>query len=264
MSALSFPPPIFKKLHPSEYLRRFTSNGTRPSGRNLDEFRPLSVACSSIKTAAGSAVVRLGDTAIVAGVKLEISYQPAIVPNIDLGPLCSGKFKPGPPNDFAMAMAEKLDALIKTTDLLPPETLVIEPEKAAWVVYVDLMCLNYDGNVFDAAWTALVAALYDTQIPIAKYDQDLQKVVCDGMETVKPRCGKRTFSSSFSLFDNSYLLADPDDDEEELTAQTVHVVVDGQGMLRHTSTGGAITTETLNTCIDLAQARTKELLHMYS
>lgn len=36
---------------------------------------------------------------------------------------------------------------------------MIEPGKAAWVVYLDLVCLNYDGGVLDAAVLAAVAAL---------------------------------------------------------------------------------------------------------
>jgi hypothetical protein len=37
--------------------------------------------------------------------------------------------------------------------------LCIHPERAAWVLYVDATCINYDGNAFDAALIAMVAAL---------------------------------------------------------------------------------------------------------
>ena len=37
--------------------------------------------------------------------------------------------------------------------------LCIHPERAAWVLYVDATCINYDGNSFDAALIAMVAAL---------------------------------------------------------------------------------------------------------
>ena len=32
-------------------------------------------------------------------------------------------------------------------------------DQACWVLYCDLVCLNYDGNLLDACATALVAAL---------------------------------------------------------------------------------------------------------
>ena len=39
------------------------------------------------------------------------------------------------------------------------ETLCIEEGKAAWVLFADLVCVNYDGNVFDACVIALISAL---------------------------------------------------------------------------------------------------------
>jgi exosome complex RNA-binding protein Rrp42 (RNase PH superfamily) len=46
-----------------------------------------------------------------------------------------------------------------SSNVLPLSSLVIEPGKAAWVVYLDIVCLNYDGGVLDAAVLAAVAAL---------------------------------------------------------------------------------------------------------
>jgi exosome complex component RRP43 len=39
------------------------------------------------------------------------------------------------------------------------ETLCIEEGKAVWVLFADLVCVNYDGNVFDACVIALMSAL---------------------------------------------------------------------------------------------------------
>jgi exosome complex component RRP43 len=47
--------------------------------------------------------------------------------------------------------------------MLPLNSLCIEPGKAAWVIYADIMCINYDGNITDAALLALVAALRDSK-----------------------------------------------------------------------------------------------------
>jgi exosome complex component RRP43 len=46
-----------------------------------------------------------------------------------------------------------------SASVIPLSSLVIEPDKAAWVLYVDVTCINYDGNVYDAALIAMVAAL---------------------------------------------------------------------------------------------------------
>ena len=89
----------------------------------------------SISTADGSALVRLGDTTIVCGVKAEIAepeldrpgqgflgkwyyeytttkHSPIcsfIVPNLDLPAICSPKFKPGPPTEEAQVLSDRLN-----------------------------------------------------------------------------------------------------------------------------------------------------------
>ena len=44
-------------------------------------------------------------------------------------------------------------------DVVPLDSLCIHPGKSAWVLYVDATCINYDGNAFDAALIAMIAAL---------------------------------------------------------------------------------------------------------
>jgi exosome complex component RRP43 len=64
---------IFQRLHPKAYLERFLAEQLRPDGRETTECRELFVHAGSISTADGSALVRLGDTTIVCGVKAEIA-----------------------------------------------------------------------------------------------------------------------------------------------------------------------------------------------
>lgn len=100
----------------------------------------------SISTADGSALVRMGDTTMVCGIKAEITEPDASrptegiistlspvlefreclvvrwdcvlihwpVPNIDLPALCSPKFKPGPPNEEAQVYSNWLYDLLIT------------------------------------------------------------------------------------------------------------------------------------------------------
>jgi exosome complex component RRP43 len=64
---------IFQRLHPKAYLERFLAEQIRPDGREAAEWRDLFVHVGSISTADGSALVRLGETTIVCGVKAEIA-----------------------------------------------------------------------------------------------------------------------------------------------------------------------------------------------
>lgn len=48
--------------------------------------------------------------------------------------------------------------------MLSLSSLCIHPGKAAWVLYVDATCINYDGNAFDATLIAMVAALKNSEL----------------------------------------------------------------------------------------------------
>ncbi|UOH79807.1 hypothetical protein LQV05_000818 [Cryptococcus neoformans] len=175
---------VFKRLHPASYLSRFLSSGYRPDGRPIlpssssssqptasasaadDVWRQVSINTGSISTAHGSALVRMGDTTMVCGVKAEIGEPDTetpgegfIVPNIDLPALSSPKFKPGPPGDEAQTYSNWLNELLVSSKTIPLSSLLIAPGKAAWVLYIDVVCINYDGNAFDAAVLAVMAAL---------------------------------------------------------------------------------------------------------
>lgn len=59
----------FRTLHPVKYYRDYLSHNIRPDGRELDKFRPVVVNAGTISTADGSAIVKLGKTTIVCGIK---------------------------------------------------------------------------------------------------------------------------------------------------------------------------------------------------
>ena len=63
---------VFSRIQPHEYLRRFLDQSIRPDGRPLDRFRKTLITTDSIATADASAMVRLGGTAIVCGIKAEV------------------------------------------------------------------------------------------------------------------------------------------------------------------------------------------------
>ncbi|KAI4140943.1 MAG: hypothetical protein LQ340_007763, partial [Diploschistes diacapsis] len=69
--SLSLPPKTYAKLLPSSFLAAHLPN-SRPSGRTPIESRPPTLHTNSLTHAHGSAVVRLGDTAVVCGVRGEI------------------------------------------------------------------------------------------------------------------------------------------------------------------------------------------------
>ncbi|KAI0694371.1 ribosomal protein S5 domain 2-like protein [Cerioporus squamosus] len=228
----------FQRLHPRTYLERFLAENVRPDGRDFGEWRDISVNVGSISTADGSALVRLGSTTVVCGVKAEIAEpeldrpnEGFLVPNLDLPAICSPKFKPGPPTDEAQVLSDRLNEVFVSSGVLPTSSLCIEPGKAVWVLYVDATCINYDGNAFDATLLAMVAALKNTRLPKATYDEDRHRTVCSRKIREPLQIGRLPTSYSFGIFDGTYILADPTSFEEPLLDTTVSVVVDENGGL---------------------------------
>lgn len=105
--------------------------------------------------------------------------------------------------------------------MVPLESLCVEPGKAAWVLYVDATCINYDGNAFDATLLAMVAALKNSEsfrasswvgalvltgahiarLPKATYDEDRRRTVCTRKVMEPLQIGRLPTSFSFGIFD---------------------------------------------------------------
>lgn len=102
---------------------------------------------------------------------------------MELNPICSSKFRPGKPTEEAQVLVEFLNEIASSTSrnpLVSFEDLSIETEqgsagsddgdeemaesnrsKFVWYLYVDMYCLNHDGNIQDACLIALLSALND-------------------------------------------------------------------------------------------------------
>ena len=60
-----------------------------------------------------------------------------------------------------------------------------------WCLYLDVVCINDDGNVFDAAVLALSAALYNTWLPATHVNEET------GLVTVEPGGEKKRLVLKF-------------------------------------------------------------------
>ena len=62
----------FQRLYPEQYYAKFIEQSVRPDGRPLGRPRPASVGFGVVSTANASALVKLGSSTALAGVKCEI------------------------------------------------------------------------------------------------------------------------------------------------------------------------------------------------
>ncbi|GJJ06404.1 hypothetical protein Clacol_000595 [Clathrus columnatus] len=210
----------------------------------------------------------MGNTIVVCGIKAEIAEPELdkpelgfLVPNIDLPPLCSSRFKSGPPGEEAQILSERLNEVLISSVVVPLSSLCIQPGKAVWALYIDAICLNYDGNLFDAALLAIMAALKNTLLPKATYDEDARRTTCTLKEKVSLQLGGVPLSASFGIFDNSHLLADPTSFEEQLLDTTITVILDNDYSLNSISqiglarVGEKSSEEVIATCVATAKKR---------
>ncbi|KAJ3326556.1 hypothetical protein HDU76_012818 [Blyttiomyces sp. JEL0837] len=210
----------------------------------------------------------LGNTTVLCGVKAEVSVprpdQPSagyIVPNVDLPPICSPAFKPGPPGEFTQSVTDFVNQVVTMSNIVDLESLCIASGKAVWVIYADIVFLNYEGNAVDASMAALVCALKNTMLPKATFSEVEGTVKATRERTIPLKLNRTPFAATYGLFD-AQLIADPADDEEGILATQLSVVVDsGSGHLCGVFKPGGepLSKEMLDECIAAAKERATEL-----
>ncbi|XP_019727949.1 exosome complex component RRP43 [Hippocampus comes] len=258
----------FKTADPLEYHRSFLKENCRPDGRELHEFRTTTVNIGSISTADGSALVKLGNTTVICGVKAELANPSVeatgkgfIVPNVDLPPLCSSQFRPGPPGEQAQAASQFMADIIESSEMLQMEDLCIERGKLCWSLYCDLICLDYDGNLLDACALTMLAALKNTRLPKVRVNGETGAPEVDLGKRRGLKIRRHPVAASFCIFDDSVLLVDPAAEEEQLATARLTVVTDEEGRLCgvHKPGGTPLSGERLQELIGRATVRQKEI-----
>lgn len=194
--------------------------------------------------------------------KTELIDYDLLVPNLELATGCSPQFLPGqPPSTLAQTLSTRVYSLLHASNLINPNDLRIwykspladedqemsddeeddgGEEKARvvayWVLYIDMFFISFDGNPFDAAWAAIVAALRNTRLPQARWDPDREMIICSRKDPKPLTINTLPIACTAAIFtgtdtdrpgDGKYwLLLDPDKLEESLCDETLTIVVD--------------------------------------
>lgn len=147
--------------------------------REFIQYRDIRIETNYVSKADGSAMVSIGGTTVLAGVKAQIgtpfSNSPdkgIIITNTELLAIASRTFEYGPPNKFAIEISRVVDRAIREAPLIDLEKLCIVEGSKTWKLHVDINILDYDGNLMDAACLAAVSALLTTKIPTVKFVND--------------------------------------------------------------------------------------------
>lgn len=237
--------------------------GKRYDGRSLDEFRPISVEYGVTKNAEGSARVKIGDTEVIAGVKLSVEKPYPDTPkdgNLMVGaeflPLSNPEFEAGPPSEEAIEVARVVDRGLRESKALDTKKLCLEEGEKAWAVSIDVCTINAAGNLLDASALASMAAMQDARFPeYGGKAVDYKKPTSSRLPIVR-----RPVSITVHKI-GDFLFVDPSIEEEKVIDSRLTVAMTPDGRICALQKGGSspLAIEDVGRMIDIATAKAAEL-----
>ncbi|MEM4369707.1 MAG: exosome complex protein Rrp42, partial [Desulfurococcaceae archaeon] len=215
----------------------------------------------------GSALVKLGKTQIIAGVKLDIGAPYPDRPNegvlqvhAEFVPLASPSFEPGPPDENAIELARVIDRSLREPRVLDLEKLIIEPGKLAWVVFNDIYLVDHAGNAIDAGMLASVLALATAKMPrLLKLEQGYK---IDKSNRENPLPVRNIVVSVTMGIIGDIVFVDPSLEEEYVAESVITIAVDEEGRICGIQKRGekGITRTTLEKSVDIALSKGRWLI----
>ncbi len=225
-------------------MMELLATGKRPDGRAVDQIRPLTIETGIIQKANGSAKVTLGNTQVIAGVKVatgtpfpDTPDKGLLVVNAELLPLASPYAEPGPPSEEAIELARVVDRGVRESEMVDLKNLCLIEGKSVYTIFVDCNIMNVDGNLFDATSYAVVSALRTAKMK--KYKVDGDKVVAT--EDWMPVPVERLPISVTMARIGETLIADPNSEEEAAMDMRVTITTDDDGNVCASQKGEAST-----------------------
>lgn len=244
-----------------DYLSKLASQGKRIDGRQFNEYRKIEIETNVVSKAEGSAKVKIGNTQVLVGIKMDVGEPYPDTPDsgvlttsAELIPLASPDFEAGPPQAPAIELARVVDRGVRESEVVELEKLCITPGEKVWIIFIDIHILDYDGNLFDAASLATLAALFTTTVPANRFE----------LGENYPLPLKDPPISCTSVKFNSVVVIDPSLDEEEIAEARLTVATDKNGDIRAMQKGlnGSFTGEEVKKIIKVSIDNGKENRHL--
>lgn len=232
--------------------------GKRIDGRAFDQSRPLSIETGVIPKANGSARVRLGDTEIVTGIKIQpdkpfpdLGDKGIFICTAEILPLAHPDAEPGPPGEDVIELARVVDRGIRESGMIDMSKLVLEKDKSVIGIFADNSVVDHDGNLFDACSYATTAAILSCKIP--KWEiKNAVPVLVEDHESSPPIT---TIPVSITMGRiGEHILVDPNAEEWECIDARITITTNSDGNICALQKGGkdGFTVDQLSKCADIA------------
>ncbi|MFH2021511.1 MAG: exosome complex protein Rrp42 [archaeon] len=248
-----------KQNHIIHYLK----NEIRFDGRKKDEYRKIEVETGVVKTAEGSARVKIGDTEVMVGIKFEVGKPYPDIPeegtlmvNTELIPMCNPEFESGPPSIWSIELSRVVDRGIRESKAIDTRKLCIKAGELVWTVVIDVVPLNDEGNLLDASALATILALKDAKFPKLVDDKiDFKAITKDKL----PMLAEPISVTVLKI--GEHFIVDPITNEEKVLDARLTVATLDDGTICALQKGGehALSVSDIEKMIDLATKKAKEL-----
>lgn len=248
--------------HMGQHVKELIKKGKRLDGRAFDQYRDIVVETNVAKSADGSARVKLGDTEVIVGIKMEIGTpypdtpeQGAMMVGAELLPLSNPRYESGPPGIDSIELARVVDRGIRESHAIDVAKLCIEAGEKVWMVNIDIIPINSDGNLFDASALGALAAIKTAVFP--KLEDG--KIVREKTTTPLPVVAE-PMAVTINKIEGQMLVDLQEDEEDAIDARlTVTSLPDGSFCSLQKGGDSALTTAEIGQMLDLAFQKAKEL-----
>ncbi len=241
-----------------ERMNELLQAGKRIDGRGFDDLRPIKIVPNIVSKAEGSAEAWLGDTRVIAGMKVSIGQpfpdtpdEGVVITSAELSPIGSPTFELGPPGEQAIELARVVDRGIRHSSCIQRTNLCIAKGSHVYLLFVDLYILADHGNLIDACSLAAVSALLTSKIPKVEIDEEGNASV---LEEFKPlEMAAPPFTVTFAKINDS-VVVDPLAIEEAIMSSRLTITIDGDDTISSMQKGGSgpLTRQEILDCVERA------------
>ncbi|MGQ9468899.1 MAG: exosome complex protein Rrp42 [Nitrososphaerales archaeon] len=255
---------VVERLRKAQMIE-LLSKEKRMDNRGLMDPRPIIIETGVIDRANGSARVQVGNTQVIAGVKIEIGEpfpdtpeKGLLVVNAEVLPLASAYAEPGPPDEDAIELARVVDRGVRESQMIDLSKLVLIPGKKVHAVFVDVSVLNTDGNLFDASSYATVASIATCKMPKFYVEQNGQ--IKQSNEIIPLPIKGIPISVTMARIGDT-MIVDPTSEEEAVMDARITLVFDEDGNLCAGQKGhpGTLSFDQVKLAANIAKVKAKEI-----
>jgi len=248
---------ILDRLKRNQILE-LLEKGQRIDGRAFDEPREISIETGFIPKANGSARVRLGDTEVVTGIKIQpdrpfpdMGEKGIFICTAEILPLAHPDAEPGPPSEDVIELARVVDRGIRESGMVDLSQLVLLKDKLVIGIFADNSITDHDGNLFDACSYAATAGILSCKIPKWEMKDDIPVLVENG--EFDPPITTIPVSVTMGRI-GDHVFVDPNGDEWACLDARITITTNSDGNICALQKGGAqgFTEEQLVKCSEMS------------